>query len=105
MVRYIKSSTVQTIGNNYDIDKVSKELIGPKFVIDESDNYSYSPEDLVDAVMYMYGESRLEARKMIANNQITTDELVRALLYYDIADLPVKERVKTWKRIKAEHNW
>ena len=105
MVRYTRSTTVQTIDNNYDIDKVSKELIGPNFVVDESDNFTYSPEDLVDAVEYMYGVSRKDARIMIAYEQITTDDLVRAILYYELVDLPAKERKIAWKRIKNEHGW
>lgn len=63
----------------------------------EFDGFTYSNEDIVEALAYMYGISYEEAHKALKNKEFTDKEIKRAITYWNLEGYNPKDK-------QAEYN-
>ena len=73
------------------------------------DGIKYNYDDIIDALLYMYGLDTTEkAAEAYIKGEFTNREIKRALIYWDVRDLPWKERNvifdRTCKKLHLENN-
>ena len=75
--------------------KVAKAL---KMESIEFDGFTYSDEDIVEALAYMYGISYEEVHKALKNNEFTDKEIKRAITYWNLDGYNPKEKQAEYNR-------
>lgn len=64
----------------------------------EFDGFTYSNEDIVEALAYMYGISYEEVHKALKNNEFTDKEIKRAITYWNLDGYNPKEKQAEYNR-------